>query len=73
MSKPVLTETIKLTPWDIAESWYDPEDIYHSIQQSGDMEKVPVNVHGSAFARWLTHQYRLAMSKGIQLGRDESS
>jgi hypothetical protein len=65
------------TPWEIAEAWYSEEEIVHSIarQRRADFDGdcIPTDVFGREFAQWLTHQYRLAMSKGIQLGRDGSS
>lgn len=54
------------TAWEIAEAWYTEEAIYNSIN------RVPTDVTSREFARWLTHQYRLAMAKGIQLGRSGS-
>ena len=62
--------------WEIAEDWYRESDIAHSIQYSRsiayDGEKIPVDVYSPEFAKWLTNQYRLAMAKGIQLGREGS-
>lgn len=65
------------TPWEIAEAWYDEAGIAKGIQQSGDggfghWDNIPPDVMGPGFDRWLTHQYRLAMAKGIQLGREGS-
>lgn len=63
--------------WEIAEAWYDEDGIARAIQQSGDggfgsWAEIPEDVHSPEFAKWLTHQYRLAMSKGVQLGRERS-
>ena len=63
------------TPWEIAEAWYDVEGIERAIRNSGTDEPgtwraVPHDVYSRQFAEWLTQQYRLAMAKGIQLGRD---
>ena len=65
------------TPWEIAEGWYDEDQIFRAIERSGSddvgsWEKIPTDVHSREFARWLTHQYRLAMAKGVQLGRGDS-
>ncbi len=65
------------TPWEIAVAWYDEAGIVRAIHESGTGEfgawdKIPSDVTSAAFAKWLTHQYRLAMAKGIQLGRDGS-
>ncbi len=65
------------TPFEIAESWYNEDQIHSSIIRCRDLkgpssEKVPTDVHSKEFARWLTTQYRLAMAKGVQLGRDGS-
>lgn len=72
--KPGSIENPRRTPWEIAESWYGVDDIERAIKQSGSGEfgawqEIPRNVMSREFAEWLTHQYRLAMSKGIQLGR----
>lgn len=68
---------MRRTPWEIAEAWYDEDGIARAIQQSGDggfgsWAEIPEDVHSPEFAKWLTHQYRLAMSKGVQLGRERS-
>lgn len=55
------------SPWDIAAAWYGLNDVTSCVQRSTD---IPADVHSADFARWLTHEYRLAMAKGIQLGRD---
>ena len=67
-------ENHRRTPWEIAQSWYGAEDIHRAIQCSGSGEfgawsQIPANVKSREFAEWLTEQYRLAMAKGIQLGR----
>lgn len=63
-----VTET-RASPWDIAERWYELTDVTNCVQRSKD---IPDDVHSAEFARWLTHEYRLAMAKGVQLGRDGS-
>ena len=69
--------TTRKTPWAIAEAWYGEMEIYRSIQRglsplAEDRERIPPDVSSPEFASWLTNQYRLAMAKGIQLGRDGS-
>lgn len=67
------------SPWDIAEAWYQEDQIAKAIERSGRQEclgaweRIPEDVHSPEFARWLTHQYRLAMAKGIQLGREPAA
>lgn len=66
------------TPWDIAESWYSVHEIASAIQRSGSDDfgawnKIPTDIYSTEFAVWLTHQYRLAMAKGVQLGREGST
>ena len=63
--------------WEIAEAWYDEVGIAKAISESGSggfgsWDRVPEDVHSREFAKWLTHQYRLALSKGVQLGRSGS-
>ena len=53
--------------WEIAVSWYHEDDIAYAIQQKAT--EIPRNVRSEEFAKWLTHQYRLALAKGVQLGR----
>ena len=66
------------TPWQIAEKWYSEQEISEAIANNrkrvaeGMTEHIPHDVQSEEFAKWLTHQYRLAMAKGIQLGRDGS-
>lgn len=66
---------MRRTPFEIAEAWYNEEVIAKAIQDSGSngfgsWGKIPENVYSPEFAKWLVYQYRLAMAKGIQLGRD---
>jgi len=66
---------MRRTPLEIAESWYDSEGIEKAIMSAGDGSfgdsgQIPPDVKSKEFAKWLTCQYRLAMAKGIQLGRD---
>lgn len=64
-------EEIELPPsaWEIAERWYGEHQIRDDIARNGG---VPQDVSSAEFAAWLTEQYRLAMAKGIQFGRDEA-
>lgn len=59
------------TPSEFARDWYKPYDIKRSIA-SGSVP-MPVDVYSDAFAEWLCDQYRLAMVKGIQIGREQSN
>jgi hypothetical protein len=34
--------------------------------------RTPTDIYSDEFASWLTHQYRLAMAKGVQLGRRDT-
>ena len=67
----------KKTPFEFAEQWYDEDSIARSIKDSRSIvsfvegRKIPTDVYSPEFARWLTHQYRLAMAKGIQIGREQ--
>lgn len=63
------------SPWDFACGWYQPDEIYRAINRlreplTGDRSKqIPEDVTSREFAEWLTHQYRLAMNKGIEIGQ----
>lgn len=74
---PNSTEHQRRTPWEIAEAWYSEQEIAGGIGRAMSItaeshERLPADVLSPEFAKWLTHQYRLAMAKGIQLGRDGS-
>ena len=56
------------TPIEFANEWYRTDDIARCIADAGPC-KIPHDVHSREFAEWLTDQYRLAMAKGIQIGR----
>lgn len=69
------------TPWEFCCEWYKPGEIAWSIARMragfGGFaieanNKIPEDVYSPEFAEWLTHQYRLAMNKGIQIGRREA-
>jgi len=60
------------TPMQIAAEWYQTEEIARCIREHPDcntFDPIPTDVRSDVFAEWLTRQYRLAMAKGIQLGR----
>ena len=67
------------TAWKIAESWYKQDQVKRSLlfrgvrheTRLGD-DAVPEDVRSPEFAKWLTNQYRLAMAKGIEIGRREA-
>ena len=60
-----------LNAMEFAGNWYQPDDIHRSINsppgESGCL--IPHDVHSREFAEWLCVQYRLAMAKGIDIGR----
>lgn len=65
---------IPKSAWKIAEEWYRESEITHSILRSKRLlaersERIPEDVYSPEFAKWLTDQYRLAMAKGIEMGR----
>ncbi len=59
--------------WQIAEAWYSLDEITRSVARAGkqndESRAIPPDVRSPEFAKWMTREYRLAMSKGIQLGR----
>lgn len=62
-----------LPSWSTAENWYNSDQIFDSILRrynpllSEPKDKIPSPAFSREFSDWLTHQYRLAMSKGIEL------
>lgn len=61
------------TPWEIAENWYGVDDIHNCLKNPRTANSMPPqDTTSREFAAWMTHQYRLAMAKGVQLGRDRS-
>ena len=60
------------TPWEIAEAWYIAEQTHDCIVRHTCRSPIPSDTQSKEFAEWLTHEYRLAMAKGVQLGRDGS-
>lgn len=64
--------------WEFACNWYRPDEIERSIASdfaTSDpltvSRRVPTDVQSREFAVWLCEQYRLAMNKGIQIGRSK--
>jgi len=63
------------TPWEFACDWYQVEEIHRELNRRRDPltenigEQTPEDVTSREFAEWLTHQYRLAMRKGIEIGQ----
>lgn len=56
----------------IAEQWYNETQIAMSVAGNFREEphrRIPPDVGSQEFAKWLTHEYRLAMAKGIELER----
>lgn len=58
-------------PWEIASAWYTVEGTHRClIQNDRDCRtEIPTDHSSREFAEWMTEQYRLAMAKGIELGR----
>ena len=63
---------MKKSPWDIAEKWYSEAQTVTTLSLPEYNSKIPRDVTSPEFGKWLTNEYRLAMAKGIQLGREES-
>lgn len=62
------------TPKEIADDWYKVDEIHHALRHAGSgnfgaADQIPTDVKSREFAEWMTKQYRLAMAKGILLGR----
>lgn len=62
--------------WRIAEDWYNEANVIAAVQRQdagafGERTKIPPDVTSEAFGKYLTHEYRLAMNKGIDLARRE--
>jgi hypothetical protein len=57
----------RITEWEFACEWYQPDAVYRSM--ASNASKVPVTV-SEEFAAWMAEQYRLAMRKGIEIGRN---
>lgn len=67
----------KKTPIQIANEWYTVDEVHRSLNSTPIATRlalratVPRDVTSREFAEWLCDQYRMAMAKGIQLGRGE--
>ena len=63
------------TAFEIASEWYTVDEVHWSVVEHkavlGSSIAVPPDVTSREFAEWLTDQYRLAMAKGIQIGRGQ--
>lgn len=63
--------------WDFVCEWYREDVIAAAIRRSLDpplpapANQIPKDVTSTEFAVWLTHQYRLAMKKGMELKEQE--
>ena len=64
--------------FDVASRWYNADSVYAYIQRQNSklpytreqhIETMPRDVRTREFSNWLTNQYRLAMAKGIEIGR----
>ena len=66
----VFTSNIRLPSSSsaIAEGWYNPDSIYSSIVRE-IRPSIPPDTRSREFAEWLCGEYRLAMAKGIDIGR----
>lgn len=57
------------TAWEFACDWYTPDQIKYSIaNRYRTGHSIPEDIDSMEFANWLTEQYRLAMTKGIEIG-----
>ena len=61
-------------PWKFACGWYSQDDVFRGIQNSGDnrfgaLQPIPRDIYSRDFAVWMTDQYRLAMTKGIEIAK----
>lgn len=67
-----------LSPYAFACGWYNAGEIQQVIERqrlsfdpvTGQswILRMPTDVYSREFAEWLAEQYRLAMTKGIELG-----
>jgi hypothetical protein len=64
-------------PYAFARQWYDAEGIHRSFtrpevyRQLGDGNPVPTDVYSREFAVWMAEEYALAMTKGVQIAKQE--
>lgn len=65
-------------PYLFACDWYKPEQVFsclnHNLNRpdADRYAKIPADVTSLEFATWLTEEYRLAMAKGIELGKRDA-
>lgn len=59
-----------MSPWEFACKWYRESEIEHSLKTGDVTTRIPDPADSAKFAAWLTHEYRLAMNKGIEIGRN---
>ena len=72
--------SLAFNPWQFACDWYDVDGIHACLQRmpnqrlAGDERygQIPEDHTSREFAEWLAHEYRLAMTKGIQIGQSDS-
>jgi hypothetical protein len=61
------------TPWEFACDWYSETEIIDAVKQNMigafDARPIPKDVHSEEFGKWMAHEYRLAMRKGIEIGQ----
>jgi len=62
--------------WDKAVRWYNVDEVEIAIKirlakPTWALETIPTDASSRAFAVWLTHQYRVAMSKGIEIASEQ--
>lgn len=60
------------SPWDFVCRWYNVDSVQRAISRrhiGQPLSPIPSDIRSREFAEWLTEQYRLAMNKGIEIGR----
>jgi hypothetical protein len=72
-----LTAPMTTPAWEFCCDWYRPDEIERSIAESfwrpsALGARPPENILSREFAEWLCDQYRLAMNKGIQVGKSQA-
>lgn len=59
-----------LPSWKTAENWYNADQIHESLKNVA--ERYPHDFGSREFSESVTHQYRLAMAKGIELANTKA-
>lgn len=59
-----------MSPWEFACKWYRVEDIASMIRAGQVAKPAPSMDSPDEFAEWISNEYRLAMTKGIEIGRN---